>query len=330
MNRTILVTGGAGFIGSHTCKLLAARGWSPVVYDNLSTGNASAVRWGPLEQGDIADAARLAEVFARHQPHALIHFAASAYVGESTVNPVKYYRNNVAGSLSLFEAAHRAGVNRVIFSSSCAVYGHQMDRELDETHPQAPINPYGYTKHVVERMLRDFRPALGMESICLRYFNAAGSDPDGEIGEIHDPETHLIPLVLRAGLGQGPAITVFGQDYATPDGTAVRDYIHVCDLALAHVLALDRFDGPVGAQAYNLGTGRGFSVQQIVDRVAAMLGHDVPVIYGPRREGDPAVLVAAAHRARAELGWVPAQSDIDTILGTALGWFRRMGNAPRA
>ncbi len=323
MNRTVLVTGGAGFIGSHTCKLLARRGWHPVAYDDLQTGHAASVKWGALEVGSIADAARLDAVFATHRPAALIHFAASAYVGESNVNPEKYYENNVAGSLSLFKAARRHGVDKIIFSSSCAVYGERQDTEFHEAHPQAPINPYGFTKHAVERMLRDFHSAYGTRSIALRYFNAAGADPDGELGEDHDPETHLIPLVIKAGLGTAAPVTVFGRDYATPDGTCVRDFIHVTDLAAAHVLALDRFDGEVGASAYNLGTGHGYSVQEIIGQVSAVIGRPVPYRNAPRRPGDPAVLVASAKLALAGLGWRPVHSDIGTILTTAHAWFAK-------
>ena len=322
MNQTVLVTGGAGYIGSHTCKMLASNGWLPLTYDNLETGHAQAVKWGPLEYGDINDAARLDAVLAMHKPQAIIHFAASAYVGESYVNPAKYYQNNVAGSLSLLNAARRAGIDQIVFSSSCATYGVCQRPILDETHPQAPINPYGFTKLVIERMLEDFHTAYRMQSIALRYFNAAGADAGGELGENHDPETHLIPLMIAAGLGRTPPIMVFGRDYDTPDGTCIRDYVHVTDLAAAHVMALKRFETRVGCAAYNVGTGQGYSVQDILDRTSVLLGRAVPYLDAPRRPGDPAMLVAAAQRARAELGWEPRHSDIDNILKTAVAWFR--------
>ena len=323
MNRTVLVTGGAGYIGSHTCKMLAANGWLPVTYDNLQTGHAEAVKWGPLEHGDIRDTPRLDAVLETHRPQAIIHFAASTYVGESHANPGKYYQNNVTGSLSLLDAARRAGIGRIVFSSSCATYGVCQDATLDEQHPQAPINPYGFTKLVVERLLRDFHAAHGLQSIALRYFNAAGADADGELGETHDPETHLIPLVIAAGLGRTPPIQVFGRDYDTPDGTCIRDYVHVTDLAAAHVLALARFDMEIGSAAYNVGTGRGYSVQDILDRASTILGRPVPFRDAGRRPGDPAILVSKAQLIRTELGWQPCHSDIDNILRTALRWFQR-------
>ena len=323
MKGTVLVTGGAGYIGSHACKALAQAGWFPVAYDNLVYGHPWAVKWGPLERGDIMDAARLDAVLARHKPVAVMHFAAFAYVGESVSDPAKYYANNVYGTQMLLDAARRAGIDRVVFSSTCATYGLPVREMLDEAHPQAPINPYGFTKLVVERMLADYRAAYGLRSIALRYFNAAGADPEGEIGEAHDPETHLIPLLLGAGLGRRPAITVFGRDYATPDGTCIRDYIHVTDLASAHVAAVERLAGEPVRPAYNLGTGTGHSVQQVIDRAGAVIGQPVPHKDGARRPGDTDRLVAAAALAKAELGWQPRHSDLDTILKTALAWETR-------
>jgi UDP-arabinose 4-epimerase len=320
---TVLVTGGAGYIGSHACKALAAAGWRPVVYDNLAYGHEWAVKWGPLERGDIADPGRLDAVFAATQPVAVMHFAAFAYVGESVADPSKYYANNVAGTLTLLDAARRAGVARVVFSSTCATYGMPQRATLEEAHPQAPINPYGFTKLVIERMLSDYRAAYGLRSIALRYFNAAGADPDGEIGEAHAPETHLVPLALGAALGTRPPITVFGTDYATPDGTCIRDYIHVTDLAAGHVAALERLAGEPPRPAYNLGTGAGYSVRQVLERIGAISGRAVPHRLGPRRAGDPDRLVAAVELARAELGWRPRHSDLDTILRTALAWETR-------
>jgi len=323
MKGTVLVTGGAGYIGSHACKALARAGWQPVAYDNLVYGHPRAVKWGPLERGDILDAARLDAVLAQYKPKAVMHFAAFAYVGESVTDPAKYYTNNIYGTQMLLDAARRAGIDRFVFSSTCATYGLPQRETLDEAHPQAPINPYGFTKLVVERMLADYRSAYGLRSIALRYFNAAGADPDGEVGESHDPETHLIPLLLGAGLGRRPAITVFGRDYATPDGTCIRDYIHVADLASAHVAAVERLEGEPARPAYNLGTGNGHSVQQVIDRAGALIGQPVPHKDGPRRPGDPDRLVAAAALAHAELGWQPRHSDLDTILKTALAWETR-------
>lgn len=323
MKKTILVTGGAGYIGSHTCKALAASGWLPVAYDNLSTGHGWAVKWGPLERGELSDGERLDAVLAQYRPEAIVHFAASAYVGESYTDPAKYYQNNVVGSLSLLNAARRAGVMRIVFSSSCATYGMQQAPSLDETHPQAPINPYGFTKLAVEHMLRDFAAAYGMGSIALRYFNAAGADAQGEAGEVHDPETHLIPLVLGAGLGTRPPVTVFGTDYNTADGTCVRDYIHVSDLAAGHVAALENLVAGPHSRAYNLGVGRGYSVRDIIDRSAALLGRPVPHVIAGRRPGDPDSLVCNADRARTELGWQAVQSDLDNILSTAIAWAAR-------
>jgi UDP-arabinose 4-epimerase len=317
---TVFVTGGAGYIGSHACKALARAGWQPVVYDNLSYGHDWAVRWGPLERGDITDSARLDAVIAAVRPVAVMHFAAYTYVGESVQNPAKYYANNVVGTLTLLDAARRAGIERVVFSSTCATYGMPQRAAMDEAHPQAPINPYGFTKLAVERILADYRAAYGIRSIALRYFNAAGADADGEIGESHDPETHLIPLALGAALGKRPPITVFGNDYGTPDGTCIRDYVHVSDLASGHVAALERLAGEPPRAAYNLGTGMGHSVRQVIDRIGALAGRPVPCADGPRRAGDPDRLVAAVSHALGELGWHPAHSDLDTILRTALQW----------
>lgn len=325
MKGTVLVTGGAGYIGSHACKALTESGWQPVVYDNLVYGHDWAVKWGPLERGDITDAARLDAVLATHQPVAVMHFAAFAYVGESVADPEKYYGNNVGGTKILLDATRRAGISRFVFSSSCATYGMPVCREMDETHPQAPINPYGFTKLVVERMLADYGSAYGLRSVSLRYFNAAGADPAGEIGEVHEPETHLIPLALGAALGTRPPITVFGQDYSTPDGTCIRDYVHVTDLAAAHVAALERLDGDLPRHAYNLGTGDGYSVREVIDHVGELVGHPVPSKDGVRRPGDPDRLVAAVSRAREDLGWKPENSDLGTILRTALAWETRCG-----
>jgi len=320
MRGTVLVTGGAGYVGAHGCKALAEAGYQPVVYDNLVHGHEAAVRWGPLERGELSDRVRLDEVFGRYKPQAVMHFAAFTAVGESVADPGKYYRNNVAGSLSLFEATVAHGVGQLVFSSTAATYGLPARIPITEDEPNNPINPYGRSKLVVEQMLFDFERAHGLRSAIMRYFNAAGASPDGEIGETHDPETHLIPLALDAVAGKGSELTVFGTDYPTPDGTCIRDYIHVGDLADAHVRALDRLADGGATRAYNLGTGSGVSVREILDAAERITGRAVPHRFGPRREGDPPVLVSDASRARSELGWQSRMSDIDTIVATAWAW----------
>jgi UDP-arabinose 4-epimerase len=320
----VLVTGGAGYIGSHACKALAAAGHEPICVDNLVYGHRWAVRWGPLEVADISDRERIDAILAEYRPDAVMHFAAYAYVGESVTDPAKYYRNNVAGTLSLLDAMVRHGIDRIVFSSTCATYGNPHSIPIAEDHPQAPINPYGASKQMVERMLADFGVAHGLRSAALRYFNAAGADPDGEIGEAHDPETHLIPLVLEAAAGLRADIKVFGDDYDTADGTCIRDYVHVTDLADAHVRALDLLaTAAPGLTAYNLGNGQGFSVREIIAAAERVTGLKVPVVTAARRAGDPAVLVGDASRARRELGWQPQHADIDEILGTAWRWLQR-------
>lgn len=327
----VLVTGGAGYIGSHTCKALAAAGHEPVTFDNLSMGHASAVRWGPLEQGDLLDPSRLLEVIEAWRPEAVVHFAAVAYVGESVENPAKYYRNNFVGTLNLLDAMRERGVGKIVFSSTCATYGDPIKLPLDEDHPQAPINPYGRSKLMIEQVLRDYASAYGLSSIALRYFNAAGADPEGELGEEHDPETHLIPLVLEAAAGIRDKITVFGRDHDTRDGTCVRDYIHVSDLAQAHVHALTALGGraEAKARAFNLGTGTGYTVQEVIDAAGRITGRAIPVAQGPRRAGDPPTLVADAAAARATLGWQPRYSDLATMLETAWAWTMKQHNARR-
>ena len=317
---SILVTGGAGYVGSHACKALAAAGWLPIVYDNLVHGHAEAVKWGPFEQGDIADRARLNSVIERYRPQAAMHFAAFTSVGESVAEPGKYYRNNVAGSLSLLEALRDHGVDRFVFSSTAAVYGTPERVPVPEDSPKLPINPYGWTKLAIENLLADFARAHGLKATALRYFNAAGADPEGEIGERHDPETHLIPLALDAASGKGEPLKLFGDDYPTEDGTCIRDYIHVADLASAHVKALDRQDG---FNAYNLGTGAGVSVREILNAVERVTGRPVPHAVAPRREGDPAALVADPSRAMRQLGWKPEHSDVNTIVTTAWAWHQK-------
>lgn len=322
----VLVVGGAGYIGSHSCKALALAGHEPIVYDNLVFGHEDAVKWGPLERGDILDGERLDEVLSRYKPEFVMHFAAFAYVGESVADPAKYYRNNVTGSLSLLEAMRRQGVSNIVFSSTCATYGVPETLPIVETTSQRPINPYGYSKLVVENALADYGHAYGLRWVALRYFNAAGCDPDGELGERHDPETHAIPLAISAALGSGPRFKAFGTDYPTPDGTAVRDYIHVSDLASAHVKAVDYLAQGGSSDAFNLATGRGTSVRELVEAVGRAVGRPVPVDFVERRAGDPPQLVADGTKARAVLGWEPAFTEIEPIVSTAANWFMRQHN----
>jgi UDP-arabinose 4-epimerase len=319
----ILVTGGAGYIGSHACKALAKAGYTPVAYDNLVYGHEHAVKWGPFEQGDILDRYRLEEVIKKYQPAAIMHFAAYAYVGESVDHPGKYYRNNVTGSLTLLEVMRDRGINNFIFSSTCATYGEPDQIPIPEDHKQVPINPYGHSKLMIEQMLSDFDIAHGLKSVSLRYFNAAGADPEGDTGEDHDPETHLVPLVLDVAIGKRPSITVFGNDYDTPDGTCIRDYIHVTDLADAHVKALKYLEQGGDTTKYNLGNGKGFSVKEVIDTAKNVTGKEIPVIIGKRRPGDPPRLVGDAARIRKELNWSPQYDDLKTILKTAWNWHVR-------
>lgn len=319
MARSVLVTGGAGYVGSHACKALFRAGYLPVAYDNLSRGHREAVRWGPLVEGDTADRARLLAAIRQHQIGAVLHFAAFAYVGESVADPALYYRNNLVGSLALIEAMRESGVTKIVFSSTCATYGVPDAVPIPESARQAPVNPYGETKLAVERALRWYE-AHGLRSVALRYFNAAGADPEGEIGERHDPETHLIPLVLEAALGKRAGVEIYGTDYPTPDGTAIRDYVHVADLAAAHVLALDHLAAGGESLRLNLGTGSGHSVREVIAAAERISGRRVPFRAAPRRPGDPPVLVADARLAAERLGWQPRLSDLDTILGTALAW----------
>lgn len=325
--KPVLVTGGAGYVGSHTCKALRAAGYLPITYDNLVTGHDWAVKWGPLEVGDIADRERLDAVLAEYRPEAVLHFAAHIAAGESVTDPGKYYRNNVAGTLSLLEALRTAGPILTVFSSTAAVYGDPQTGMITEEHPLHPINPYGRTKLMIEEMLHDFEAAHGMRSICLRYFNAAGADPEGETGEMHNPETHLIPLALDAAFGQRSHIDIYGDDYGTPDGTCIRDYIHVSDLADAHVLALKRLLDGGGSVALNLGTGRGHSVHEVVSTVGRTVGREVPQKLAPRRPGDPAILVADPSRARGLLKWSPRYAGLEEIVATAARWTEGMTRA---
>jgi len=318
---SILVTGGAGYIGAHACRALEAAGCQPIVYDNLSTGHRSFVR-GPLVVGNLADKARLASTFAQHDIVAVMHFAAASLVGESMSDPQKYYINNVAGTLSLLEAMRDAGCRRIVFSSTGAVYGHADSKALREDYPCAPISTYGATKWMIERMLADYRSAYGFGAFCLRYFNASGADGSGGIGELRDNETHLIPRAMMALQGHLAEFAVFGDDYDTPDGTAIRDYIHVTDLAAAHVAALKLLTRGHAGGAFNLGTGSGFSVREILAAIADETGQTVPHVIKPRRAGDPAYLVADASAAREVLNFAPTHSDLQTIIRTAWAWHR--------
>ena len=319
----VLVPGGAGYIGSHACKALAAAGFEPVAVDDLSSGHAEAVRWGKLIRFDLSDHAALPGLIASEGVGAVMHFAAFLNVGESVEQPAKYYANNVVNTLALLDAMRETGLGTIVFSSSAATYGTPERVPMPEDHPQRPINPYGETKLAVERALRWYQEAYGLRWAALRYFNAAGADPDGEIGEAHDPEFHLIPLVLEAGLGKRPPVKVFGTDYPTPDGTAIRDYVHVTDLADAHVLALKHLLDGAPSIAANLGTGRGYSVREVLDAAGTALERPVPFENAPRRAGDPPELVADPSLAMETLGWWPKLSDLPTILETAVGWHRR-------
>jgi UDP-arabinose 4-epimerase len=319
----VLVTGGAGYVGSHACKVLASEGHQSIVFDNLSRGHLDFVRWGLFENGDLLDAARLREVFLRHRPDAVMHFAAFAYVGESVEQPEIYYRNNVVGSLTLLETMYQCGVRSIVFSSTCAVYGIPARMPIIEDAPLQPINPYGHSKLTVERMLEDFEVAHGIRSVSLRYFNAAGADPDAEIGERHAHETHAIPLAVLAGLGKGDNFRLFGDDYDTPDGTAIRDYVHVNDLAVAHVAALDHLAGGGESVAVNMGTGHGTSVRELIDSVERVTGRQVPVDIAPRRPGDPPVLVADSASIQSKFGWQPRFQSIDEIVATAVRWHEK-------
>jgi UDP-glucose-4-epimerase GalE len=316
----VLVTGGAGYIGSHTAKLLARRGHEPVVLDNLAQGHRWAVKWGPLVVRDLSDAQAVSDTLSQFKIGAVIHFAADAKVGESVGNPRKYYWNNVVNSLRLADAMLDAGIRTIVFSSSAATYGVPEMTPIPEDHPKLPVNPYGESKLVVERMLANYAEAYGLRWVALRYFNACGADPEGELGEDHQPESHLIPLAIQAALGQRPQIEIFGTDYPTHDGTAIRDYIHVTDLGRAHVRALEYLTEGGASGAINLGTGRGHSVRQLIAAVGKQCGVQVPVREAPRRAGDPPILVAEVAKAAQVLGWTAELSDLDEIVRTAREW----------
>ena len=317
---SILVTGGAGYIGAHACKALAVAGYQPITYDNLVYGNARSVKWGPLEKGDVGDRRRLESVLQKYKPIAVMHFAAYAYVGESVENPAKYYRNNVAGTLSLLESMRNCSINQIIFSSTCATYGMPEQIPIGEDHPQYPINPYGRSKLMIEWILQDFAAAYSLKFVSLRYFNAAGADPTAEIGEDHTPETHLIPLVLDAALGRGSQLEIFGTDYDTPDGTCIRDYIHVTDLADAHLLALEYLRDGGESDVFNLGNGNGFSVREVIATARRLTGCHIPCTESERRLGDPSVLIGSSEKIKKILNWNPVFTKLEAIIESAWRW----------
>jgi UDP-glucose-4-epimerase GalE len=326
----ILVTGGAGYIGSHAARLLSRAGFEPVVLDNLSTGHRDNVRWGPFVAGDLADGDLVRRTLQEHDITAVIHFAASAYVGESMQQPRKYFRNNVVNSLNLLDAMLDTGVHTIVFSSSCATYGIPDSLPIREEQLQHPVNPYGESKLFVERAIHWYGERYGLQWTALRYFNVAGADPEGELGEEHSPETHLIPLVIEAALGRREHIEILGTDYPTPDGSAVRDYIHVADLATAHVAALQHLLEGGDSTALNLATGHGYSVREVVRAVEQVSGREVPVRCAQRREGDPPRLVADPHRAEQILGWCAEHSGLQEIVETAWRWYTREATSVEA
>ncbi|MEW5948866.1 MAG: UDP-glucose 4-epimerase GalE [Thermodesulfobacteriota bacterium] len=320
MDKKILIVGGAGYIGSHTNKFLHQKGLETVVFDNLIYGHREFVKWGEFVLGDLADKEHLRLCFKKYPIEAVLHFSAFAYVGESVVNPAKYYQNNVVNTLNLLEVMREYGVKYFIFSSTCATYGIPKTIPITESHPQRPISPYGKSKLMIEQILKDYDPAYGIKHINLRYFNAAGADPEGEIGESHDPETHLIPLAICAALGITDGIQIFGTDYPTKDGTCIRDYIHVTDLADAHVKALEYLHATDQSDAFNLGNGSGYSVKEVIDTVRCIAKKEFRVLEAGRREGDPPVLISGMQKAKDILGWVPRFSRIDEIVETAFRW----------
>lgn len=330
MTKTFLVCGGAGYIGSHMVRALSDAGHNVVVYDNLSSGNVAAVAGAPLVAADLLDRDALRRVFADHRFDAVFHFAALISVPESVARPDIYYRNNVTGTLNVLDAMRAADVDRIVFSSTAATYGNPRTALIAEDHPTAPINAYGHTKRMMEQVLADYATAFDVRSVAFRYFNAAGADPSAAIGEAHEPETHLVPNVLLAALGHRPGLDIFGDDYDTPDGTCVRDYVHVNDIAAAHLLALDHMDAHGGAEVFNLGSGTGYSIRQVVEAARRITGRDIPATIGPRRSGDAGTLVADSARARALLGWAPALTDLDTIIETAWAWHQAPAYGPFA
>jgi len=324
INKTILVTGGAGYIGSHACKALFKSGYNPVTFDNLIYGHKEAVKWGDLFKGDLMNIKSILKAIHKYKPIAILHFAAFAYVGESVLNPSKYYKNNVIGSYNLLEAMRITGINNIVFSSTCATYGIPDKVPISEDNIQFPINPYGKTKLTVEMMLNDYDIAYGIHNVSLRYFNAAGADPDCEIGENHNPETHLIPLALDAAIGRREKFIIFGNDYNTPDGTCIRDYIHVSDLANAHLLALEYLLNGSSSDFFNLGTENGYSITEIINIIKNITGKSFISVFAQRREGDPPSLVSVSNKANSKLGWNPQYSDINFIIETAWNWHKSL------
>ena len=322
----ILVVGGAGYIGSYMCKYLSKNGYNPVVLDNLIYGHRQAVKYGPFFKGSMDDSALLDQIFSEYQIAAVMHFAAFCYVGESVLQPARYYRNNVANTLNLLEVMLKKRVSRFIFSSSCATYGEPVEIPITENHIQNPINPYGRSKLMVEEILEDFSNAYELKYVSLRYFNAAGADPDGELGEDHTPETHLIPLVLETALGKRETINIFGDDYPTEDGTCIRDYIHIDDLAQAHLLAMERLLNGLPGGCFNLGNGSGHSVMQLIETARKVTGKTIPSKVVDRRPGDPAVLIGSSEKAIKALGWRPRFPELETIIETAWKWHKNRPN----
>lgn len=318
--QNIIVTGGAGYIGSHACKALKAAGYTPITIDNLITGWRDAVKFGPFEQVDLCDRDQLDPILEKYKPAAVMHFAALSQVGESMKEPEKYWRNNILGSLNLIEACVKHDVKNFVFSSTCATYGDQDNVVLDENSTQLPINSYGASKNAVEEILRNIEQAYGLKSVIFRYFNVAGADPEGEIGEFHQPETHLVPLILQAIDGQRDALTIFGTDYETPDGTCIRDYVHVCDLVDAHILGLRHLEGGGASSVFNLGTGSGFSVRAMIKEAGAITNRPVPVVEGDRRPGDCIKLVSGSQKAKDVLGWNPQRSTPKEMITDAWRW----------
>ena len=324
--KNILVVGGAGYIGSHMAKYLSKKGYMPIVLDNLVCGHRRAAKYGPFFDGSMNDSSLLQKIFSDYPISAVMHFAAFCYVGESVEEPARYYQNNVANTLALLEVMVEKNIGNFIFSSSCATYGEPLEVPMTEDHPLKPISPYGRTKVMVEQILDDFRKAYGLESVCLRYFNAAGADPDGQLGEDHNPETHLIPLVLKTALGQRPLVDIFGDEYPTPDGTCIRDYIHIEDLAQAHLLALERLLAGLPGGVYNLGNAKGYSVKQVIEIARRVTGREIPARVVERRTGDPAVLISSSQKAMKDLGWSPQFLDLETIVETAWTWHKNNPN----
>jgi UDP-glucose-4-epimerase GalE len=318
----ILVVGGAGYIGSHMCKYLVNHGYTPVVLDSLVYGHVEAVRWGPFYKGFMENKDLLDHIFTCHNFIAVMHFAAFCYVGESVIEPAKYYKNNVSNTAILLEKMVEHRIENFIFSSSCATYGEPIKIPITEDHPQKPVNPYGRTKLMVEQMLADFHQAYGIKHICLRYFNAAGADPECEIGEDHRPETHLIPLILQVALGKKEAVNIFGNTYPTPDGTCIRDYIHIFDLAQAHLLALEKLLNGFSMGHYNLGNGEGYSVKEVIDCATRITGQTIPMKIADKRQGDPAMLIGSSRKAIEALGWKPQFADLEAIIETAWKWHK--------